>query len=134
MEIVKQLTNQELSRFQGSLERWRHPLNTAVIYSPGVRFLAEQGKAYWLLDAIASYLVPPVLDPAAKIDSRILSLHFWKLNVAEDHSAVLHAEADFGVKPFVVQEIEHTDFPLQKAEVWAGFDGHYWVLYLPSEH
>ena len=134
MEIIKQLTNRKLSSFGGSLERWQHPLNTSVIYSPGVRYLAEQGKAYWLVDAIASYLVPPVLKPAGKMDSRIQSLHFWKLNVADDHSAVLHAEADRGVKPFVVQEIGYTDFPLRKAEIWAGFDGHYWVLYLPSEH
>jgi len=128
------LTKDELSIFTGDLQRWRHGINGSVIYTPGVRYLAERGEAYWLLDAIASYLVPDVLEPAGKKDSCILSLHFWRLKVAEDSSAVLHAEADYGVEPFVRQEIGYTDFPLPEIAIWAGFDGRHWVLYLPSEH
>lgn len=128
------LTKDELSIFTGDLVRWRHDTNRSVIYTPGVRCLAERAEAFWLLDAIASYLVPPVLKPAGEKDSRIFSLHFWRLNVAEDSSAVLHAEADYGVEPFVRQEIGYTDFPLPEIAIWAGFDGRYWVLYLPSEH
>jgi len=48
--------------------------------------------------------------------------------------AVLTAEADTGVKPFVTQEIPYTDFPLSEIAIWVGFDGSHWTLYLPSEH
>ena len=129
-----QLTQDELENFTGDLERWRHSLNRQVIYTPGVRYLAEKAGAYWLIDAIASYLVPDVLDAAAQHDARVLGLHFWNLEVADDHSAFLYASVDNDVKPFVTQEIPYTDFPLKRVAVWAGFDGEHWVLYLPSEH
>lgn len=124
----------ELSQFSGDLERWQSGINRSVIYTPGVKYLAEKGEAQWLIDAIASYLVPDVLEPAGKKDPRILGLHFWKLEVAEDKSAVLYAEADLNVKPFVTQAIPYTDFLFPEIAIWAGFDGRYWVLYLPSEH
>lgn len=46
----------ELQYFTGDSERWRHPLCRKLIYTPGVRHLAERAGAYWLLDAIASWL------------------------------------------------------------------------------
>ncbi|MEL7089572.1 MAG: DUF6876 family protein [Planctomycetota bacterium] len=49
----------DLRRFTGDDIRYRHELNPSVIYTPGVRYLAEQGQAYWLIDAIASYFRPP---------------------------------------------------------------------------
>jgi hypothetical protein len=128
------LAKVDLSYFPGDIERWRSNINDSVIYTAGVRYLAEHGEAYWLLDAIASYLVPDVLVPAGEKNSRILELHFWRLNVAEDSSAILHAEADYGVVPFVFQEIEYTNFPLSEVSIWAGFDGCQWVLFLPSEY
>jgi hypothetical protein len=60
-------------------------------------------------------------------------MQFWRLTVT-DESAVLVAEADSGEEPFIRQEIEFTDFPLEKIDIWAAFDGLHWTLYLPSEH
>lgn len=124
----------ELNQFTGDILRWRNALNPRVLYTPGVRHLIDRAGAYWLVDMVASHLVPEVLKPAAKKDARIRALHFWKLEVHKDHSALLFAEADYGVTPFVTQEIDHTDFPLREVVIWAGFDGEHWVLYLPSEH
>lgn len=130
----KTLSYEQLNEFRGDLIRFRHGINSRVIYTPGVRFLAEEGGAYWLLDVIASYLTPDFLQPAAEDDPRILDLHFWRLDVAPDCSAVVRATADIGCPAFVTQRIPYTDFPLEGVSIWAGFDGRLWTLYLPSEH
>ena len=128
------ITKADLVGFSGDLERYRHPLNPRVIYTPGVQFLAERGKCYWLLDAIASYFGSREMNQAMKHDDRVRWLQFWRLDVWDDRSALLSACADSGVKPFITQEIQYTDFPLDSVEIWAGFDGKLWTLYLPSEH
>ena len=78
----------ELQYFSGNLERWRHPLIRRLIYTPGVKHLAERAGSYWLIDAIASWLPSPQFQAAAQHDSRIGEIHFWKLAVADDRSAV----------------------------------------------
>ena len=133
-ENILKLKN-ELSQFTGDLVRYRHPLNKAVIFTPGVRHLAEEANAYWLIDAIASWINSSKFEESVKTDPRVGHLHFWKLKVAQDEpTAVLHAEADCDVDPFIVQTIEFTDFPLDEIAIWAGYDGTHWTLYLPSEH
>ena len=127
------LTAIDLRQFTGDLQRFRHPLHPQVIYTPGVRYLADKGHAYWLIDAIASYFGSPEMNVAMQQDYRLRNMQFWRLTV-NGNSAVLVAEADVGEEPFIRQEIEYTDFPLEKIEIWAGYDGLRWTLYLPSEH
>ena len=127
------LTQADLRQFSGVLERFRHALNPNVIYTPGVQYLAENGAAYWLLDAIVSYFDTDLMQQAMDQDYRVKSMQFWRLDV-QDEAGVLTARADDGVEPFVRQEIDFTDFPLDYVDIWAGFDGQYWTLYLPSEH
>jgi hypothetical protein len=128
------LTHTDLRQFTGDLERYRHSLARGVIYTPGVQFLAERAGAYWLIDEIALAIAGGEVAKAGEIDERVLGLHFWKLEVREDRTAVLTARADDGVTPFVSKTIPWTDFPLDHVDVWAGFDGRHWTLYLPSEH
>lgn len=127
------LNQSDLRQFTGDSVRYRHPLNPKVIYTPGVQYLAENGGAYWLIDAIASYFGSMKMLKAMDHDSRIRSIQFWKLKRTGD-TAVLTAEADTGAPAFITQEITYTDFPLDEIEIWAGFDGSVWTLYLPSEH
>ena len=130
-----QQLQEELQHFSGDLIRYRHSLNRSVIYTPGVRHLTEKAEAYWLIDAICSWIGSPEFQQGVRDEPRIGDLHFWKLNVDRNkNSAVLHAETDSDVKPFIVQNIEFTDFPLETVAIWAGFDGTHWTLYLPSEH
>ncbi|TWT96910.1 hypothetical protein Pla108_26860 [Botrimarina colliarenosi] len=129
-----QLEN-ELRHFTGDLERFRHSLNPRVIYTPGVRHLAEQAGAYWLIDAIASWIGSHSFNEALRQNERLQWLHFWKLSVdLSERSAVLTAVPDAGEAAFITQRIPFTDFPLKSVDVWAGFDGRLWTLYLPSEH
>ncbi len=128
------LTHADLKQFTGDLDRYQHSLNRRVIYMPGVQFLAERGGAYWLIDAIASYFGDPLMKKAIARDDCLSTLQFWNLKVNDDRSAVLTMRADSGEKPAITQQIPNTDFPLDQIEVWAGFDGERWTLYLPSEH
>jgi hypothetical protein len=128
------LTHADLRQFTGDLDRFRHPLARGVIYTPGVQYLAERAGAYWLIDEIALAIAGGDVARAGQSDDRVLSLHFWKLEVREDRSAALTARADSDVPPFLSRRIPWTDFPLDYLDVWAGFDGQHWTLYLPSEH
>ena len=127
------LTHAELRQFTGDFDRFYHLLKRKVVYTPGVQYLAQQGQAYWLIDAIASYYGSEQMIAAMNRDPRLRSLQFWRLDVTGS-SAVLIAYADVGEEPFIRQEIPFTDFPLDFVEIWAGFDGERWTLYLPSEH
>lgn len=125
---------EELASFTGGDCFYRHPLNRSVIYTEGVQYLALKAEAFWLVDAVASYFGSPEMREATAKDHRLESLQFWRLEVGEDRSALLTARSDDGVEPFITQRIEFTDFPLDSVDVWAGFNGHGWTLYLPSEH
>ena len=48
---MTQLTESELNQFIGTEHYYRHLLG--FNYTDGVKFMAERGKAYWLIDAIA---------------------------------------------------------------------------------
>lgn len=127
------LTLSDLNQFTGDMIRYTHPLNRRVIYTPGVRCLAQRARAYWLIEAIASYFGSPQWNEAIENDERLQDLQFWHLSV-KDSTAVLTAVADQGEPPFVTQHFPYADFPLEKIDIWAGFDGSHWTLYLPSEH
>jgi hypothetical protein len=131
---MSSLSHADLRQFTGSLERFRHPLNPRVIYTPGVQFLAEQAGAYWLLDVIASYFGSPQMAQAIAADDRLADMQFWRLDVHEAGGATVVCRADSGQEPAIRQDIPFTDFPLDHADVWAAFDGRFWTLYLPSEH
>lgn len=125
---------EELRQFTGDLERWRHSLYRKLTYTPGVQHLAERAGAYWLIDAIASWLPSPRFRAAAQRDPHIGSIHFWKLAVGDDRSAILTAIADAGEEAFIRQDIEYTDFPLTEIDLYCAFDGEHWRLMLSSEY
>jgi len=127
---TNRLTHDELRQFTGDIVRYR-TINRFVVYTPGVKHLAERAGAYWLIDAIASYFTGGAMKFS---DRRLQTLQFWRLDVHDDRSATLAARADSGAKAYVTQQIEYTDFPLDSIDVWAGSDGQRWTLYLPSEH
>ncbi len=130
---MRPLIRADLAQFTGDPDRFRHPLNRRVLFTLGVQYVAEKGEAYWLVDAIASYFGSSLMMKAIAKDDRLASLQFWRLKVNKDHRAVLTMRADSGERPAITQRIEYTDFPLGRIDIWAGFDGTHWTLYLPSE-
>lgn len=134
MSESKPITQSDLAQFTGDLDRYQHGMNRMVVYTPGVQFLAERANAYWLIDAIASYFGSDKMKKAMLVDERLQWLQFWRLDVQENRTATLLGRADSDVDPFVCQQIPYTDFPMDHIDIWSGFDGTYWTLYLPSEH
>ena len=110
----------ELALFTGDLDRYRH-WTGQLIYTPGIRHLAERAGAFWLIDLIASWQ----LDP--KVRRELFQV--WKLDVRLDHTAVAVA-TDGNAAILASQDIPFTDFPLPTIGVWLE-DG---TLLLPGEH
>jgi len=126
------LCEHELRQFTGSELFYQHRRN--LVYTEGVRHVANQGGAYWLIDAISSWIGSQAFVEASHQDDRIGFLHFWNLEVHDDKAAVLAGRADSPDEPFIVQSIPYSDFPLKQIEIWAAHDGRRWTLYLPCEH
>ncbi|BBO31072.1 hypothetical protein PLANPX_0684 [Lacipirellula parvula] len=96
--------------------------------------MAERAGAYWLIDAISSWLPSSQFQAAVRRNQWISEIHFWKLEVGGDRSAVLTALADSGEESVIRQAIEYTDFPLPEIDLYCAFEGEHWTLMLPSEY
>ena len=93
-----------LAHFTGTTQWYRNPMFPAFTYTDGVRFLAEQAGAYWLIDYVFSnQLLPEIKDEVFQV---------WKIFTA-DSQAVLKVEDGNGL---ILQEfkIPYTDFPLKE--------------------
>ena len=125
---------ENLSRFSGTSQYYRYsPLFRNFLLTDGTRYLAEACDAYWLIDAIASHQVNPVV----KNHPELQFLQFWSLTV-KDGKGLLTCEWDKDQEVYT-QKIGLTDFPLSYARVWVGKNevekGKYtFIAYLPSEN
>ena len=93
-----------LAHFTGTTQWYRNPMFPAFTYTDGVRFLAEQAGAYWLIDYVFSnQLLPEIKDEVFQV---------WKIFTV-DSQAVLKVEDGNGL---ILQEfkIPYTDFPLKE--------------------
>ena len=102
-------------------EKWFRHWSRRFTYTEGVRFLAEEAKAHWLIDLVASWCPHPALRGEEFIA--------WKLQVRPDRSAVATAD-DGNDRVLVTQEIPLTDFPLDEITLYITDN----VLLLTSEY
>ena len=116
----------DLRQFTGTTQWHRWSNLTDLICTDGVKYLAEEAGAYWLLDAIASHQNAPAL----KDSQRLQELQIWLLSVNADKSCQLTCSEDSDIPPVVVQDIEFTDFPMKEVKLYV-CDG---VILLPSEY
>ena len=115
----EKLTKEELSSFTGTEQYHRLtvlPLNC----TDGVAHVAKKGKAFWLIDAIASYQTKALVEA--------YPFQVWKLTV-EDTKGVLIMEDGDG-RAVKRQNIPYTDFPLKEITFYLTNT----VLLLPSEY
>lgn len=101
----------DLSQFTGSHHLYRHALIRKVHYTDGVKYLAMEGGAYWLIDEIAI---------SQHFNKQIAAEEFqlWTLTVnADDNTAVLLCDDGNG-KVVFRKEIPFTDFPLHHIELY----------------
>jgi len=115
------LTARDLAQFTGTAQWYRCALNRKLLYTDGVRHVAEHGGAYWLIDEIvcAQLIRSVAAEP----------FQFWQLAVRQDRSAMLSCE-DGNSGPVYQKHIPFTDFPLERIAFY--FTGG--VLLLPSEY
>lgn len=118
---MSKLTLADLRQFTGTEQWFRHSLMRNITYTEGVRYLAEQGHAYWLIDKVATLQ----LEPKVKAEE----FQVWKLKVDNNNTATLACEDGNGNTVYS-EEISFTDFPLDQIELWV--EGN--VILLPSEH
>jgi hypothetical protein len=90
---------------------WLH--GAKFLLTDGTKYLAEQAKAFWLMDAIASH----------QINKKVATEPFqvWTLNVNEKHEAILVC-SDGDKTELVRQDIPGTDFPLAAITLYASQD------------
>lgn len=115
-----------LNQFYGT-GAW-HPLSVLfrnVMLTDGVKYLADEAGAYWLMDAIASYL------PTIPSGERFLVAQFSTYKNTGNLLLVDDAPADI---VYAEQQFEYTDFPLETIKFYVVRDGEYWVIMLPSEY
>ena len=80
MTKTAKLSDDELNQFTGTATWFRHGISPAVLFTEGVKYVADEGGAYWLLDIIAI---------AQRSEKRVMAEVFqvWKLTVHVDRSA-----------------------------------------------
>lgn len=98
-----------LSQFYGGDTIYRHPMFRNMLYSEGVRFIAEEAGAYWLIDGICGHQVDPKV---AKEEFQV-----WHLTVHPDWTADLVC-TDGNDGAVTHQNIKLTDFPLPNITIW----------------
>jgi len=138
----------DLTLFTGSEKFFRHPLFKKFIFTEGIKFVADKGSAYWLIDAIASYQ-PQVSKTNQLKDFQIWvlsnyseSLVYWQREYAfimpkKDNDAILTCWEDSPEpksNPFISQEIEFTDFCLPEIKLYVACNENMMTLMLPSEY
>lgn len=99
------LKKADLEQFTGTFHTYRHSLMRHVVYTDGVKYVAEAGGAYWLIDKIATLQLDPKV---AKEDFQV-----WQLKVSESagdltcddgNGNVVHRER-IGFTDFTLDEI-----------------------------
>lgn len=118
----KTLSKSDLAHFTGSEHWYRHGMVRNVLFTDGVKYVADNGGAYWLVDAIA---FAQVTEQAVAAEG----FQLWKLTVRPDRTATLACE-DGNYNAVYTQELEFTDFPLE--EITFYFTDN--VILLPSEY
>ncbi len=115
------LTESDLHQFTGTEFWYRHPFKRHILYTDGVKYVADTAGAYWMIDEIVF----------AQMKKHIAAQPFqhWKLKVRPDHTATLTCEDD-NCNIVCTKELRFTDFPL--AEIGFFFTDN--VILLPSEY
>ena len=109
--------NDDFAGYTGTEKYFQHRFG--LRYTDGVHAVAEKYKAYWLIDAIASYQGKMKKEP----------FQLWVMT-AEKNKGLLTMKTDSEQPVLVSQEIPFTDFPSGELKLYL-CDG---VLMLPSEY
>jgi len=116
--------NLEFAGFTGTEHYYRHWL-PAFVYTDGIKMMAEQYQAYWLVDIPFSY------QSQQKVASEYFQI--WTIT-AENRKAFVEMRSDADQPVLIRQEIPLTDFPNGTLKMYYIDDGTNKVLLLLSEY
>ena len=110
----------DLAQFTGTENYYKY--HGGLVLTDGIKYLADQAGAYWLLDIVASY--------QRKLAG--VGFQLWRIETCGlgNKSAVVTCREDSDQPDIVKQEIEYTDFPLDSFEFYV-IDN---VILLKSEY
>lgn len=129
------LIESDLYQFSGTEHWYRHM--TGVLYTDGIKYMAEKGGAYWLIDEIAL----AQRDKKIKNNPRLKEFQLWELQVRTQQGgncATLTCKEDSNVAPAYRKNIPFTDFPLKEIKIYVeqgSIDGENLalIMMLPNE-
>jgi hypothetical protein len=118
---MPRLTQAELDAYYSPEEKlYCYPL-VPVYYTPGVKFVADRGEAYWLLDKVATMQLDPTI-------AKEQQSQFWTLHVHEQTWALVCQDGAYHV--LWAEGGSHTNFPLTKVTFLVQGN----VIMLPCEY
>lgn len=74
-----------------------------ILFTAGVKYVAETGQCYWWIDLVASH--------QGNAKAKAEEFQVWKLQINADKSAVATMTDGNSETPIITQNIEFTDFP-----------------------
>lgn len=92
---------EELRQFHGTRRYYQN--FTGLLYTEGIKHLADRAGAYWLIDLVGSY----------QHKLKEYPFQVWSIEVHDDDSALVTMVEDTGKPLQVSQEIPYTDFPMR---------------------
>ena len=94
-----------LEQFSGTDTWYRHGLLPSFLYTEGVKYLADNAQAHWLIDLIASHQIDPKVNREP--------FQVWTLEQlnADSHESVAYMQPDSNEPRIVEQKLGYTDFP-----------------------
>jgi hypothetical protein len=111
--------NDHFSQYTGTQHYYKH--FTGILYTDGVKAIAEHCSAYWLIDLIVSWQV------YKKVNRE--SFQQWKLyRVAATHFKVIATDGNNNL--IASQDIPFSDFPFDSCSLWLCDQ----IILLPSEY
>ena len=118
---MKKFDSTQLTQFTGTTGYYR--ISRRHLLTDGTKYLAEEAGAYWLMDAIASYL-PQFTGKQDFVVAKLVRTGCKaQLTLDDGNGRVLDQ-----------QHIPYTDFPLASIQLYACWGGDFWVLMLCSEY
>lgn len=111
----------QLSQFIGTEKYYQ--VNHCTVLTDGTKYLADAAGAYWLMDAIASYLPQFTGKQDFVVAKLVRTGSKAQLTLDDGNGRVLDQ-----------QHIPYTDFPLPSIQLYACWGGEFWVLMLCSEY
>lgn len=116
------LSKSDLGEFTGTEQWYSHPVIKNILYTDGIKYVAEKAGAYWLIDEIVFQQAHPCVKKE--------EFQVWTLIVNLEESSAILACDDGNGWPVYTKQIGYTDFPLEKIKIYCTNN----VILLPGEY